>query len=93
LGWHADFIEASNLLLKWFLLSMTVQPTLEASPFLLTVVYGPSDGEQKSEFLEELLCITPSAPMQWVMLGDFNLIYEVKDKNNQNLNRQLMGRF
>jgi hypothetical protein len=27
------------------------------------------------------------------VLGDFNLIYKARDKNNLNLNRQLMGKF
>jgi endonuclease/exonuclease/phosphatase family metal-dependent hydrolase len=27
------------------------------------------------------------------VLGDFNLIYEVSNKNNLNLNRRLMGKF
>jgi hypothetical protein len=27
------------------------------------------------------------------MLGDFNLIYSARDKNNSNLNRRLMGIF
>jgi hypothetical protein len=86
LGWHVDFIEASNVLLKWFSLSMTVRPTWEASPFHLTMVYRPLEDAEKSEFLEELLSIAPSAPMQGVVLGDFNLIYEAWDKNNLNLN-------
>jgi hypothetical protein len=62
-------------------------------PFLLTVVYGPSEYADKPEFLSELLSITPSNSMQWLVLGDFNLIYEAHDKNNLNLNRRLMGQF
>jgi hypothetical protein len=93
LGWHADFIEACDLLLRQFLLSMTVHPTWEASPLLITMVNGPSEDAEESKFLDELLSITPSTPMQWLVLGHFNLIYEAWDKNNMNLNRQLMGQF
>jgi len=30
---------------------------------------------------------------RWLILGDFNLIYQVEDKNNSNLNHQLMASF
>jgi hypothetical protein len=33
-------------------------------------------------------CIGP-----WLVAGDFNLIYKAEDKNNQHLNRRLMGKF
>jgi hypothetical protein len=29
----------------------------------------------------------------WLILEDFNLIYQAEDKNNSNLNRRLMGAF
>jgi hypothetical protein len=35
----------------------------------------------------------PSVPRPWVVIGDFNQFYEVKDKNNSNINRRHMGRF
>jgi hypothetical protein len=50
---------------------MIVWPTWEVSPFLLTVVYGPSEDAAKAEFLDELLSISPNSQVQWVVLGDF----------------------
>lgn len=35
----------------------------------------------------------PCISRPWVVLGDFNLTYEARDKNNLNLNRRLMGKF
>jgi hypothetical protein len=87
LGWHTDFMEASNLELRRFLLSMTIRPTWMSVLFLLTMVYNPSDDVDKPEFLSELLSIMPNSSVQWIVLGDFNLIYEAHDKNNLNLNR------
>lgn len=37
--------------------------------------------------------ITPTRGTKWLILGDFNLIYKATDKNNSNLNRQLMAQF
>jgi hypothetical protein len=61
-------------MIKQYTFSMIIRPTWEVSPFLRTVVYGPFEDVAKAEFLEELLSISPNSQMQWVVLGDFNLI-------------------
>lgn len=57
-----------------------------------TVVYGPHQDADKPAFLElrevRSLCVGP-----WMIAGDFNMIYSAEDKNNDNLNHALMGRF
>jgi exonuclease III len=88
LGWNSDVVDTSNLVLKDFSLSATVKLKTYGSSFLLTTVYGPFDEGEKTRFLEELSSLKPV-----VVLGDFNLIYEAKDKSNLNLNRRLMGQF
>lgn len=35
----------------------------------------------------------PPSGTKWLILGDFNLIYRARDKNNRNLNLRLMRRF
>jgi hypothetical protein len=57
------------------------------------VVYGPTEDVDKVDFLNELSSVAPVSQMQWIVLGDFNMIYEARDKSNLNLSRQLMGRF
>ena len=47
----------------------------------------------KLQFLHELKNIPPPEHNRWLILGDFNLIYQAEDKNNSNLNRRLMGAF
>jgi hypothetical protein len=37
--------------------------------------------------------LVPSAGEPWLIAGDFNLIYEARDKNNDNLCRRLMRQF
>jgi len=63
------------------------------TPWWLSVVYGPQDNADKIEFLQELRDIRDDCPGPWMLCGDFNLIYQVADKNNSNLNRRLMGKF
>ena len=59
----------------------------------LTCVYGPQGNDNKIAFLQELREIRAACLGPWVILGDFNLIYKEEDKNNDNLNRAMMGRF
>lgn len=61
--------------------------------FCLMTVYGPADEARKDAFLLELARSAPPANEPWLLNGDFNIIYEVRDKNNLNLNRRIMGRF
>ncbi|KAF0891034.1 hypothetical protein E2562_005127 [Oryza meyeriana var. granulata] len=49
------------------------------------------DGD-KEEFLEEMREIKPQQTLPWIIMGDFNIIYEARDKSNLNLNRRLKGR-
>jgi hypothetical protein len=47
-------------------------------------------GFEKKMFMRELRQLKLSVLTRWLILGDFNLIYKVADKNIGNLNRRLM---
>jgi endonuclease/exonuclease/phosphatase family metal-dependent hydrolase len=47
----------------------------------------------KEAFLTELEGLATSCVGSWLICGDFNLIYQAQDKNNDRLNRRLMQRF
>jgi hypothetical protein len=74
-------------------ISATVTIREDLTSFLLTTVYGPARHNRKQAFLQDMRNLKPSLGTQWLILGDFNLIYKASDKNNGNLNRQLMGQF
>jgi endonuclease/exonuclease/phosphatase family metal-dependent hydrolase len=57
------------------------------------VVYGPQSDADKLLFLQELRDLAAPDRERWLVVGDFNLIYQAADKNNTNLNRRLMGSF
>jgi hypothetical protein len=61
--------------------------------FMLTVAYGSADDAGKPAFLDELQTLKPHNQTPWIVVGDFNLIYQASDKNNLHLNRRLMGTF
>lgn len=92
-AWNPDYIEATDPIQKDFSLTMSMKQRMTNTSSSITTVYGPSQDSEKPRFLEELAEIRPAAGTPWLCVGDFNLIYEAKDKNNTNLNRRLMGSF
>jgi endonuclease/exonuclease/phosphatase family metal-dependent hydrolase len=44
-------------------------------------------------FIRELKGFKGTIKPQWLLLGDFNLIYKAQDKSNGHLNRNMMMRF
>jgi hypothetical protein len=74
--------------------SVSVRFRLHDEPaWWFTGVYGPHQDAEKVGFLEELREIRSFCSGPWVIGGDFNMIYSAEDKNNENLNRAMMGRF
>jgi hypothetical protein len=59
----------------------------------LIIVYGPAPHERSSKNCTELSgkCMVVVLPM--VLGGDFIVIISVKDKNNSNINQDLMDKF
>jgi hypothetical protein len=62
-------------------------------PWWFTGVYGPQSDEKMLQFLQELRMVRSVCAGPWAVWGDFNLIYRAEDKNNNNLDRAMMGRF
>lgn len=91
-GWDSTRVHLSNFVNDTFSINGYVSPR-EGPPWCLTVVYWPQEDDQKVMFLQEhtdrrLLC-----PGPWLVIGDFNLIVCVADKNNSLLDRRMMGKF
>jgi exonuclease III len=63
------------------------------SAWWFTGVYGPHSDDLKLQFFQELQMVCSACNGPWMIGGDFNLIYQADDKNNDNLNRAMMGRF
>jgi endonuclease/exonuclease/phosphatase family metal-dependent hydrolase len=61
--------------------------------FWFAGVYGPHQDNLKQEFLQELRDVRSNCTCPWVVAGDFNQIYSLEDKNDNNINRALLGRF
>jgi hypothetical protein len=59
----------------------------------VTGVYGTQGDLEKKMFIRELRGLKPVVGDNWLILGDYNLIYREQDKNAGSLNRRMMLRF
>jgi exonuclease III len=57
------------------------------------VVYGPQEDCDKAIFLEELEAIRDACSGPWAITGDFNLILNEADKNNDRIDQANLRRF
>jgi len=91
--WNDNHLDISSINIGEFHVTATVTTFEAHSTFLLTVVYGPTLSSRKHAFLHELQQLKPQHGVQWLLLGDFNMIYKASDKNNTRLNTSLMRSF
>ena len=92
IAWDQDFIRSCSVLKNTYCLSPEVTVIETNNSFILTTVYGPANNHEKQAFLAELTSCQP-VNRPWLCIGDFNLICEAQDKNNNNINRAHMRRF
>jgi hypothetical protein len=59
----------------------------------LTGVYGPQTDHEKILFMQEITDLKQHMLPEWLLMGDFNLIYRAQDKNNGRLNLSLLNGF
>ena len=90
---NEDFFDLSDIALTANTITAQINMRADGKRWQITVVYGPQGEDAKLQFLQELKNIPPPENDRWLILGDFNLIYQAEDKNNANLNRRLMGAF
>lgn len=74
-------------------LTIRIQMLNESDEWDLTAVYGPQRKQSKLRFIEELKRLNNYAAGPWLIVGDFNLIYRMSDKNNNRVDRELMRKF
>jgi hypothetical protein len=78
--------QTSNLVSANHTISVNVLDISRNKHWLLTRIYGPQDDLGKKMFIRELKHLKQTAMTKWLIIGDFNLLYKVRDKNNGRLN-------
>jgi exonuclease III len=93
LACSTDDYSLANVDIKQHSVTATIETRLDKTTWTITVVYGPQGDTEKLNFLQEIRHTKQTADTQWLILGDFNLIYRTSDKNNGRINRRLMSSF
>lgn len=92
-AWRTSFWLASHFSQQTHSITLKLQLLSDGFTTWLTTVYGPQSEEEKIHYLQELRAVRQHKLGAWMLCGDFNLIYNVADKNNNLLNRRMMGHF
>jgi hypothetical protein len=92
-AWDQNLWSLTNSIALHYSLTTTLASTISDCDFTVTNVYAPSDHRHSPAFLNELLSLLSLISGPWLIFGDFNLIRSPDDKNNGNLNLNLMNSF
>lgn len=92
IAWRSCNCIATNTRIDNFSTSVRFR-NADGKDWWFTGIYGPQPNSQKIQFLQELSDIRAVCTDPWVVAGYFNLIYRSEDKNNDSLDRAMMGRF
>jgi hypothetical protein len=92
-AWRSSCWSVSSASTCAFSVSIRVKHASSNQAWWLTSAYGPSSDGDKPAFLAELHDLEHVRSGHWLLWGDFNIIYREEDKNNDRINRRLMGQF
>ncbi|XP_073355599.1 uncharacterized protein [Aegilops tauschii subsp. strangulata] len=91
--WNSDTVFVQTHAIGQFSITAKVSIIGAQDYFWLTTVYGPAYEIRNDDFLAEITRVAPHPGEAWLINGDFNIIYEARDKNNSNINRRIIGKF
>jgi mannosylglycoprotein endo-beta-mannosidase len=92
LAWDTSVLNITNLSFDTYAITGEVH-TRDNNSWWVTTVYGPQSGQDKRAFIRELAERRSLCPGPWMVLGDFNLILNAREKNNSNIDRGLFSMF
>lgn len=71
----------------------TLVSQMNGSPWWITGVYGPQSDVDKAMFMQELVDIRELHAGPSIIAGDFNLLVNPHDKNNNAVKRRMLAKF
>lgn len=92
-AWNASHFSLVSVSNATYTLSTVLSYNFSDITFTLTNVYAPADHLYTAAFLDELRSLANSISGPWMITGDFNLIRDPSDKNNDNFDVSLASAF
>ncbi len=80
-AWNLDLFECLTNWSGSFSLNVILKRKSDNSVMMISNIYGPIDSSLKAVFFSELLDIRTLSPNVWAVLGDFNALFSIRDKN------------
>lgn len=80
-AWNSHLFEGELVFFNDFAVSVQFWSRHDGSSWIITTVYGPCTAPGKMAFLNWLKNIIMPENVNWILLGDFNLIRKPKDRN------------
>jgi hypothetical protein len=93
LGINEDVYEVVSWSIRKYSVTATVINRKDAFPWNLVAVYGSAYDDHKQEFIDELEVICTNITLPILIGGDFNLIRDASEKNNQNIKQMWADKF
>jgi hypothetical protein len=82
LGINAAVLQLSMIVEGEFFIKFHLGNKIDNFKWILMVVYGPAQEEFKIDFLSELVRTCQQNPLPTLIGGDFNIMRNIKEKNN-----------
>lgn len=79
--WKSTFFSGQRVFMNKYAISIKFSSTLSDNEWILTTVYGPCTLDGKREFTQWLKNIQMLDGVDWLLIGDFNLIREPTNRN------------
>lgn len=92
LAWDSTVLHVDHIHMDDNFLTEFLHPK-SGEDWWISVVYGPQGDELKTKFLDDLTASRLVCQGKWMVLGDFNMILRASEKNNDNLNHNIMNKF
>jgi hypothetical protein len=79
--WNANIFHGSVTFALSQAISIEFTSQLSGASFHLTNIYGPCDSSEKADFINWSYNLDTSLMVDWLLVGDFNLIRSPEDRN------------
>ncbi len=80
-AWNPSLYDCTSHWAGVFSLSTTLRRRVDGSTITVSNIYGPTGATHKEAFLQELRALGARVTGVWALMGDFNILLSLRDKN------------
>lgn len=92
-AWKSSIFKGERIFMNEFAISIEFTSLHDDTRWILTTIYGPCTADRKRVFMDWLKNVHMPEEMDWIILGDFNLMRTPENRNKEGGNQQEMFMF